>query len=199
VDTQDTSSQTWGDSILLPKPDNTFRFIFQNIQGLPIDPYSHQHHQIGMALKEMEADVFGIAEINLNFRVLGPSFQWSERFRNLQRHHSIHSFNRHNSSTKRVLFGGTGLISTGASSHRVINSGADETGMGRWVWTLFAGRNQTQLRVISGYRPNPDHSDRPGTVYSQQEKHLTSIRDKRNPRRAFIKDLEKQLDKWMND
>ena len=53
------------------------------------------------------------------------------------------------------------------------------------------------LRVISGYRPNPDQTDRPGSIYSQQERHLRSLNDDRNPRRAFIKDLETQLDQWI--
>jgi hypothetical protein len=199
AETPDTSSTTWGDTLTLPKPPNTFRFIFQNIQGLLINPQSHKHQQIATAIKETKADVFGMAELNLNFGILGPSYQWTERFRQMPRIHSIHSVNRHDSSTKRSLFGGTAQISTGACSHRVIKSGSDETGMGRWVWTLYAGRNNMQLRVISGYRPNPDHHDRPGTVYSQQERYLRSIQDNPDPRRAFIKDLETGLKKWMNE
>ena len=51
--------------------------------------------------------------------------------------------------------------------------------------------------MISGYRPNPDYSDRTGSVYSQQEPQLRSIHDNRDPQRAFIKDLEAQLETWM--
>jgi hypothetical protein len=68
--------------------------------------------------------------------------------------------------------------------------------MGRRVWTLFAGKNNIKLSVLSGYRPNPDSNDRPGTIFSQQERHLRSKHDDRDPRRAFIKDLEVQLDLW---
>ena len=84
----------------------------------------------------------------------------------------------------------------GRSSHRVLKSGQDPSGLGRWAWTLFAGRNNTKLRVISGYRPNPDPTDSTGSVYSQQERHLRSIKDDRNPRRAFVKDLYKELLAW---
>jgi hypothetical protein len=166
----DTSSTSWADPMNIPKPDQTFRYIFQNIQGLPVNPNGHKHQQIGTALKETEADVFGLAELNLNLHALGPTFQWSERFRNLYRNHSIHTCNKHDSSKKRTLFGGTAQIAAGACSHRAIESGADESGLGRWVWTLFAGKNQTRLRVITGYRPNPDCTDRPGLVFSQQER-----------------------------
>ena len=192
-----TSSHTWGEALILPKPPQTFRFTFINIQGLPINPNSHKHQQIKTAITETESDTIGMAELNLNFTVLGTIFQWAEPFRNLSCNHSIHTYNRHESSKKRTLFGGTAQITTGASLHRTIASGADESGLGRWVWTLFAGRNNIKLRVISGYRPNPDFKDRPGSVYSQHERHLRAIQDFRDPRRAFIKDLEKKLDTWI--
>jgi hypothetical protein len=140
-----------------------------------------------------------MAEINLNFKQLDASSQWYERFQHLRRNHSIHSCNRHDSSKSKLLFGGTGQITMGTSTHRVLKSGADETGLGRWVWTLFAGKNNTKLRVISGYRPNPDASDRPGSVYSQQERYFRSNKDDRNPRRAFIKDLQKSITTWTEE
>jgi hypothetical protein len=63
----ETSSHPWGDALDLPKPNRTFRFIFQNIQGLPVNPHSHKHQQIITALQESWADTFGMAELNLNF------------------------------------------------------------------------------------------------------------------------------------
>ena len=193
---QDTSSKTWGDVIILPKPEQTLRFIFQNIQGLPINTYSEKHQQIGAAILETGADVFGMAELNLNFKSLPASSQWNDRFHHLRRNHSVHTYNQHDSSNEKILFGGTAQISTGVFSHRATESGADESGMGRWVWTLYTGKNHTRLRVISGYRPNPDYTDRPGSVYSQQERCLRANKDDRNPRRAFIQDLAQKLDAW---
>ena len=87
----------------------------------------------------------------------------------------------------------------GPSSHRVLASGCDESGLGRWVWTLLAGKNQTKLRIISGYRPNPDSSDRTGSVFSQQERHLRNIHDDRNPRRAYVKDQQTALTIWSTE
>jgi hypothetical protein len=94
--------------------------------------------------------------------------------------YSIHVTNQHNSSTSNLLYGGTSQIIMGSSSHRVLASGIDESGLLRWVWTLLVGKNQTKLRVISGYRPNPDSSDRTGSVYSQHECHLQSLHDDHN-------------------
>jgi hypothetical protein len=185
----ETSSHQWGDALDLPKPNRTFRFSFQNIQGLPVNPHSHKHQQIITALQETGADTFGMAELNLNFRVLGSTSQWNDRFQNLRTNHSVHTYNRHDMSQERLLSGGTAQITTGACSHQATASGADGSGMGRWVWTLFAGKNNIKLRVLSGYRPNPDSNDRPGTVFSQQERHLRSQNDDRNPRRALLRIL----------
>jgi hypothetical protein len=152
----ETSSHSWGDVLDLPKPNRTFRFIFQNIQGPPVKPHSHKHQQFITALQETGADTFGMAKLNLNFRVLGSTSQWSDRFQKLRRNHSaVHTYNRHDMSQERLLFGGTAQITTGSCSHRATASGADESGMGRWVWTLFAGKNNIKLRVLSGYQPTP--------------------------------------------
>ena len=173
--------------------------MFQNIQGLPVDPRGHKHQQIGSAFKETEADAFGMAKLNLNFSKIGPASQWYKRFRGLRRNHSIHASNIHDSTDSTILYGGTALTCMGPCSHRVISSGKDKSGLGRWVWTLFAGKNQTKLRIISGYRPNPDSSDKTGSVYSQHERHLRSIHDDRNPRRAFSADLKDALETWKNE
>ncbi len=185
--------------MVLPKPSRLFRYIFQNIQGLPVKPRARKYQQIGDAFDETEADIFGLAELNLNLRVMGAASQFNERFRHLRRNNSIHSCNRHDTSTANILYGGTAQITMGSCSHRVLASGADTSGLGRWVWSLFAGRNNTKLRVITGYRPNPDSSDRPGSVYSQHERYLESIHDDRNPRRAFIKDLQVALENWKEE
>ena len=177
-----TSSTIWADKLILPKPDETFRYIFQNIQGLPVKSRAYKHQQIGSAFATTEADTFGLAELNLNLRVLSTTAQFDDRFQFLRRNHSTHAVNQHDTSTATILYGGMAQITMGPSSHRVLASGSDESGLGRWVWTLLQGRNQTKLRVISGYRPNPDPSDRTGSVYSQHERYLTSIKDDRNPR-----------------
>jgi hypothetical protein len=57
-----SSSSAWADYLIVPKPDQVFRYIFHNIQGLPIHPRGHKHQQIADAFKDTEADVFGMVE-----------------------------------------------------------------------------------------------------------------------------------------
>jgi hypothetical protein len=78
-----TSSSTWADTLQLPKPALTFWYLFQNIQGLSVNPRGHKHQQIETAFKETEADAFRMAELNVNFQKLGPASQWYERLQHL--------------------------------------------------------------------------------------------------------------------
>jgi hypothetical protein len=80
-----TSLSTWADRLQLPKPDLIFRYMFQNIQGLLVNPRGYKHQQTGAAFKATKADTFGMVELNLNFKQLGPALQWYERFKGLQR------------------------------------------------------------------------------------------------------------------
>jgi hypothetical protein len=41
------------------------------MQGLPLNPHSHKNQQIITALQETGADTFGMAKLNIYFRILG--------------------------------------------------------------------------------------------------------------------------------
>ena len=79
-----------------------------------------------------------------------------------------------------------------------MSSGCDPTGLGRWVWTRFQGRNGRTLRIITGYRPNPDSSDSTSTVFSQHQQFLLAQNDDREPRLAFLEDLGTAIHEWQN-
>ena len=83
---------------------------------------------------------------------------------------------------------------------RQINNGHDQTRMGRWIWTLLRGRQGIQVRIVSGYRPIEDTSNRPFTVFSQQEyyyNHIDNSNGYRNPRVAFYEDLDAEMRSWL--
>eukprot|EP00978_Attheya_sp_CCMP212_P005389 scaffold12052_cov73-Attheya_sp.AAC.6 len=69
--------------------------------------------------------------------------------------------------------GGTTMLSVNEASHRVNMSGADESGLGRWVWTCYVGKGGKHMCVIQGYRPC--HSFGPNTGFSQQQNYFDRI------------------------
>ena len=196
-DGEDESNNHWGDSIAT-KSDNVIRIAFQNIQGLPINPYSDKHLQISTIIEQLQINSLGIAEINLNLSKLPSSQQWNERFKGILHKFTNHATNIHAQTTARTLFGGVAQINTGTLAHRAIAKGADPTGLGRWVWSKFTGRLGLSLRVISGYRPvNNRNSDGPLQVGNQQESYLLTKDDDRPARRAFLEDLDKEMQEWI--
>jgi hypothetical protein len=123
----------------------------------------------------------GLSEINLNFKNIIPSQQWKHRF---AFHHtaSHYAINEHLTSTDHRLFGGTGFLTTQATSQKVETKGEDPLGLGRWTWTLLMGQQGIKVRVIQGYCPVLDTSNRAGLVYSQHEKYFYDIKEYWEPR-----------------
>jgi hypothetical protein len=77
-------------------------------------------------------------------------------------------------------------------AHRVIGKGQDATGLGRWVWVRYRGKDNITLRVYTAYRPNPP-SEGPFTVYAQHRTYFNAVNDTRCPRKAFVEDLMADL------
>ena len=108
-----------------------------------------------------------------------------------------HTFNQHSTSKAKVLYGGIGvLLSTGAM-HQCNESGVNPTGLGQWSWSKFACKGGMIVRIITAYRPVQDRSNRPGTIFLQQEKHFANQKQSKNPRTAILEDLGVQIKKWI--
>ena len=148
-------------------------------------------------IKEYDFDYLGIQEINIHERILSPTLKWKRRF---PHHHTQAATNVHCPSQRRILHGGTAHFIQKDLCLRQISNGQDPTGLGRWIWTLLQGRQGIQIRIISGYRPVDDRSNRPFTVYSQHEYYFNNTitaNGYRNPRTAFFEDLDNSIKEWM--
>jgi hypothetical protein len=76
--------------------------------------------------------------------------------------------NQHLTSQDKQVFGGTAYLSSKSASHKASSKGTDPLGLDRWTWAVFTGKQGLKTRIISGYRPVRDRSNRAGTVFSQQ-------------------------------
>ena len=187
----------WGDPIPKQKETGKVRFAFQNINGLPVNSQAAKHKNIQHILEELQIDYYGMSEVNLNFPKINRRQQWKDRFPG--KFHSYSTNNEHSNSKAKRLFGGNGCILSNQLTNRVIKSGADETGLGRWVWTLIQGKQGIRLRIITGYRPVTDRGNNANTVFSQHEKYFHDNKQIRDPRKAFLEDLEQDVKTWMDN
>jgi hypothetical protein len=75
--------------------------------------------------------------------------------------------------------------------------GRDDLGLGRWMYMLFCGTNNTVTWVICGYSPCANKKKDSGTVYQQHCQHLINkLGDDTCPWLQFWEDLLRQMRQW---
>ena len=184
----------WGDRLQQNK--DGFRIAFQNINGLPTAPTPDQDQTLVKTLQTYEIDVLGVQEINLNLTAMEPTHSWERRFKGSNLFNVV-AHNQHTTSQDRRLFGGTAMFAAPSATARITEHGKDETGLGRWTWISITGKRGLNTKILTGYRPVRDFSNRPGTVYSQHEKFFYAQGQPREPRLAFLHDLGTLLRQWI--
>lgn len=98
--------------------------------------------------------------------------------------------------------GGTVTIAVNRWTSRVIEKGVDPSGLGRWSYITFRGKNNKCLTVVTGYRVCQTTPSSTGlkTAYMQQYRKIsTKLRDSNkhstpNPHRQFVLDLQAWLE-----
>ena len=188
----------WGDKIQTKCHDECLRFGFQNVNGLSTKN-NWKSESITAVIQDYTFSYFGIQELNLHDRILSPKEKWKNKFTHMCTESAT---NQHSPSQRRILHGGTAHFLDQNLSLRQVTHGKDPTQLGRWIWTLLRGRQGTQVRIIAGYRPVEDSSNRPHTVYSQHEYYFHEIAEPkrpRNPREAFYEDLNVWIKRWIEE
>jgi hypothetical protein len=92
-------------------------------------------------------------------------------------------------------WGGVAQCSIDEASTRIQATGVDPSGLGRWAWTRYQGKEGYGLRVLFAYRCNTK-TEHAGSVYNQQKAYFDSTGDTRDPRAAFWEDLIAEITPW---
>ena len=84
-------------------------------------------------------------------------------------------------TNKRTMEGGTGLVAFGelASCMFTDNSGMDKSGLARWTYMEFRGRDGHSTMLLVGYDPCRNNRVDSGTTYQQQRRYFISTEKKR--------------------
>jgi hypothetical protein len=129
---------------------------FLNIGGLPLKSNQIKNDFLRRGISALECNVFGMAEINTDWRLITEDNQL-----HIEQKVGGRLFIFLKPTTVQYLkinhwqWGGTALFTINKASHRVISKGKDDTKLGRWRWTRFRGENNNTLRIFSAYGPNP--------------------------------------------
>ena len=110
--------------------------------------------------------------------------------------HIAVGYNTTDPNAERNQQGGVALFSMDTMAHRIIETGQDETGLGRWTWQRYRGKANHTVRIIVGYRPCLNRT-LSGSVYSQHRKYFQDKEIDACPRKLFLDDLCADIVNWM--
>ena len=142
-------------------------------------------------MKSWGIDIACITEPNVHWGKVSHKDTWYERSAGwFQSRRLAVAYNTQRGRLSTVnQYGGTMTLARDDISHRAIQSGYDDSGMGRWSYIRFRGKRKNVTRVMTCYCPVRSTAG-PNTVYSQQLQILG-----RDPIKAFWGDLEKEVHK----
>lgn len=183
------------------KPDHSLRIVFLNHQGFAADKNTKEGKAKDDALRKFiehnKINVLLLAENNVHWKSVPAGERLEERTRNWFK--GLNMSNAYYKDFKpegRQQYGGCSAWCINETAYRVINSGVDETGLGRWAWSTLRGRNGIVLRVIAAYRPvlSPHGAT---TVWTQQHTYFLEQGENRCPRILFNEQLTLAIKIWM--
>ena len=191
------TSVHYGDRLSHSPDDSVFRCGFLNVNGLPRNKHKEKNTSLLRKLYNYNFHVIGLTEPNLHWPSLPSSHRWDERIHNVwESSHSSLAYNTTDHAPGEWQPGGCIQLSIDRAAHRVISSGRDPLGLGRWTWTRYRGRHDVTLRVITAYRPCVQAMAGERTVHRQHERFFNRIGDTRCPRTAMGEDLCRAISEW---
>lgn len=145
-------------------------------------------------LQEVDPDVFLGCESQINWAKMPWEGQLSNWFRTEESKRMVVGYNIHESHLHdRRQYGGTFLMVLGPASDRVVETGVDPSGLGRWCWVRFSSSGGSSTTVFVAYRPVRQSREHLLSTYMQHSRYFESIGDRTCPRRAFMRDIETEI------
>ena len=188
---------TWGDR-MEGKENEDLRITFQNINGFGRETKNNKSEEIRQFIEEFNVDVCTLAEMNVNWKLVGKKNTISDITRGWFDNQRIKtSYNHHDKYGSKHQPGGTAVISRGETALRVIQRGEDKRFMGRWSWQLLRGKEGIKLRIIALYFPNSTKHFGHKKVYVQQQRVLLAQKIKESVWTTFWKDFMEEVDEWL--
>lgn len=184
-------------------PNHSLRIVFLNHQGFAIDINTKEGKAKGDSLRKFIKDnninVMLLAENNVHWQSIPASERLEERtstwFNGLNMSNVYYKDFKPES---RQQYGGCSAWCINETAYRVLKTGGDETGLGRWAWSILRGRNGIILRVIAAYRPVLSQYGAT-TVWNQQHTYFLEQGEDKCPRILFNEHLTMAIKKWMEE
>ena len=197
IEGRETGRETgwvWGDTISEKGKDIT-RIGFLNINGFPTQMQDTKHIQLRQYVTGRDFDVIGMAEVNRCWANANLSLQdllreWFPMFQ------ATHGYNHSIKINSSFLAGGVAQIAIGGTASRVCGFINDSGELGRWTGQTLRAKNNTNVHIITAYRPVLNTSS-VGSVWNQQKAYFDRIGREGCPRSLFVEDIAEEISRRM--
>ncbi len=187
----------WGDI-----PSNNpaiFRVISKNVNSLSTTDNNLQWCGAAQALYDLDAHILCLQEPNTHWTapILRPIYRLFQKTFMHAKFSTSASIDVTDSNRQP---GGTFLAVVGCYASRVLTTGSDTSGLGRWAYCELVGRNGRRFLIITAYRVGDQQPTIGSTkVYTQQYQILLEQGDLNpNPRAAFVTDIIAFIQQWQS-
>ena len=178
------------------KPDGVVRFVFENWDGCA--PWKRRNDKILQArrfVRRVSADAYLGAETRANWKALPYDSLLPQLFQSQTELKAVAGHNIHEENG-RAQEGGTCLMIFDFLTTVTSELGTDPTGLGRWCWAKFVGKNDHVTRLVSAYQPVRAGKRQLKAVYQQHRRYFRSKGEFQCPRALFRRDLIASVQEW---
>ena len=188
---------------LVGKPDDCFRFYFENVDGFVPPTNQTKKHKINnkqtylsQLLLRLDSDIFGAVETRQQFDLLPKSNSLDRQLdlREGARYQTSHNVHERFGLCQQ---GGTCITTNEVAGGYVTEQGADEEGLGRWSWMKFTGKNVI-TRVVVAYIPCITRKQAVQATMAQHRRYWKLQGEKQCSRKLMRQALVQKLKEWRN-
>ena len=157
---------------------------------------SEKNREVFTKIEEYKADVVGITETGLDWRLIPQEDGMYQRTKASKRAcKATVAHNLQDKPTDKTQHGGTLMMSFPETIPRLIDASIDPEKLGRWVSHAVEGKGSHTIRYVAAY--NPCNSRGNSTVHIQHQEHFRRKGTDREPRQAFLEDLRTAATAWI--
>ena len=138
------------------KQDDTVRLYFENFNSLSVFVKGKfrraKIRRLRRLLKQYGADVLAGVETQTDWRCAEESEKFDSLFGQGKERRSVVGYNKSEEKISRSQAGGAAMMAIGRVKVKVMDTGVDETDLGRWCWIKLGGGGKTTY-VATVYVP----------------------------------------------
>jgi hypothetical protein len=166
----------------------------ENFNNLRVMSRNAKVNAFNNLCRDFKVDILCICKTQVDWRMVPQDWQFHKLFGVGTETRSVVTHNV-NERIQQNQFGGCAMMAMGTMSPKVVKSGVDFTGLGRWGW-MMVGSGMKKTCIVIAYQPCNSGRFAGTAVKDQQSQYFQSLGDARSPRKIFYKQMITQLLPW---